>query len=152
MSPSLTPETDEPAPSGLAAGNGDRSPRPAAEMEAAPDEPAMERGSPEADGHLSRRQELAREVVLEIHALRVALDDALQTFGARVQGNLAGAARRLEEAALGESEAPLPSARALGGLLRDLRAVKLKPRKGRAKDLNRIDRVADELAELAGDG
>ena len=121
-------------------------------MKAPPDEPAIEGGSPEADGHLSRRQELAREVVLEIHALRVALDDALQTFGARVHGNLAGAARRLEASALGESEAPLPSAKALGGLLQDLRAVKLKPRKGRAKDLNRIDRVAEELAELAGDG
>jgi len=92
-------------------------------------------------------------IAAELGAMRVSEQiDALQTFGARVQGNLAGAARRLEEAALGESEAPLPSARALGGLLRDLRAVKLKPRKGRAKDLNRIDRVADELAELAGDG
>ncbi len=87
--------------------------------------------------------------MLEIHALRAALDEALQNFGARAHGELAAAARRLEESALGESETPLPSAKALGILLHDLRGVKVKPRKGRAKDLSWIARVAEQLGELA---
>ncbi len=118
-----------------------------------PREPGEEEASTtaaEADGHPSRRQELAREVVLELHALRAALEEGLQTFGARVHGELAAAARHLEEAAQGEAETPLPSAKALGVLLHDLRSVKVKPRKGRAKDLTRISRAAEELAELTG--
>ncbi len=151
MSRPMLPEADHNARS---AAPGDPFPQPGPEPDSADeDQPVASADddstpSAEPDGHPSRREELAREVVVEIHALRAALDEMLQSFGARVHGELAAAARRLEEAGSGRSDAPLPSTKALGVLLHDLRAVKVKPRKGRPKDLTRISRAAEELAEL----
>ena len=115
--------------------------RPAAPAAATEDHP---------EGRASRRHKLARELVLELHVLRAALEEALPVFLARVQGQLTEITRRLE-AGIGGADDALPSAGALGLALREVRGARVKPRKGRAKDITRISRVAERLAQLDGE-
>jgi hypothetical protein len=159
MSPRASGRPRPPAPPGLSAGSAgtgarkalsSRSTRsriddasgvgPAAPAAAAEEHP---------EGRSSRRHKLARELVLELHVLRTALEETLPVFLARVQGELTEITRRLE-AGIGGPDDALPSAGALGLALREVRGARVKPRKGRAKDLTRISRVAERLAQLDG--
>jgi hypothetical protein len=108
-------------------------------------EPAGDTTPPEP-ANPTRRQQLARELGLEVHALRAALEESLQSFGLRLQGELAAVSRCLDEGVRGEVGSSLPSSKALGVMLGELRGLKLKPRKGRVKDLARIERAVAALA------
>lgn len=112
--------------------------------------PHLDTDTADGDGKPRRKQEIAREIVLELQAMRGGLEELVQAYTARVDGQIATAARQLEQGVMGESERELPSTKSLNKLLRELRDTKLKPRKGRAKDLKRMENVADALSELTG--
>jgi hypothetical protein len=87
----------------------------------------------------------AEELLREIHALRTAMREALEQYERRVSGQLAEVVRSLHQGG-GDG---LPDGKTLGVMLRALHATELKPQRGRAKDLVRIQELVAELTELA---
>jgi hypothetical protein len=90
-----------------------------------------------------RRRQLAREVVLEIEALRVSLRHAVEQYEVRLAGQMLALMRALDDGG-GDT----PPSRVSGAMLRAIRTTELKPRKGRAKDLVRLQDLVAELTEL----
>lgn len=92
-----------------------------------------------------RRIRLAQEVVLEIQALRPTLQEALREYERRMTGQITELLLHLQ----GDGPAPrVPAARTSAAMLQALRASDVKPRKGRAKDLVRLQELVAELTEL----
>lgn len=90
-----------------------------------------------------RRRQLAREAVLEIEALRVSLRHAVEQYEVRLAGQMLALMRALD----GEA-ADTPPSRVSTAVLRAIRGTELKPRKGRAKDLVRLQDLVAHLTEL----
>ncbi len=91
---------------------------------------------------------LASELAHEIGGLRTVLADIVEIYRSRVDGQLAGLAEVFQHAA--DPDAPLPPVKAEAAMLAALRSLKIKPRKGRAKDLVRLGVLAEALWTLAG--
>jgi hypothetical protein len=89
-----------------------------------------------------RRKQMAREVVLEIEALRVSLRHAVEQYEVRLAGQMLALMRALDE------DEGTPPSRVSGAMLRSIRGTELKPRKGRAKDLVRLQDLVAHLTEL----
>ncbi len=106
-----------------------------------------EKTGPKAGGGrgeaLSKRALLAAELAAEIQGLRPVLKDMLEIYRSRVDGQLAGLCEVL--AGLDGSGSPLPPAKIEARMLEAVRALKIKARKGRAKDLARIEELANVL-------
>jgi hypothetical protein len=88
-----------------------------------------------------RRATPTEQFVTELLSLKQALDAAVSGFGARISGQLADVLRATEGA-------KPPAKRTLRAMVARIQDVKLKPEKGRIKDLVRLQRLADDLAEL----
>lgn len=117
----------------------ERDPKSAAKV---PKDPADKKG-------LEARAALARDTAQEIQALRGVFSDILEIYRSRVDGQLAGLAEAFREA--GQDGNP-PPARACKAILEQIRALKVKPRKGRGKDLARVEALAECLWELLPPG
>jgi hypothetical protein len=96
-----------------------------------------------------RKAELAEDLARELQALRTTGKEVVESWSLRVNSLLAATASRLIPQA-GDATPSLPAKRDLEKALAAVRAVKLKPRKGRLKDLARIERAAETLAERFG--
>jgi hypothetical protein len=93
-----------------------------------------------------RGDELRQSLVIELHTLRLQAQDAVEQYTLRVNAQLAEVLRLAEgEGTAGEKPRRLP-AKLAAAMLARLRDVKLKPKKGRAKDLVRIQELVEELA------
>ena len=100
--------------------------------------PARVRG---AGSRLAKAVEVARE----LRGLRGAFKESLERFALKVDGLLVEWIRLLErEKASGESRIVVPHVKTSNALLKKIRALKLKPGKGRFKDI-------EAVAELVGD-
>ena len=84
----------------------------------------------------------------QFEALRAATQDTLEQVSLRLTAQLAEASRRL--AGNGGLDAPRRPVSLRNGqtMLTVLRKLRLKPKKGRLKDLARIERAADVLLDL----
>ncbi|HEU0052740.1 MAG TPA: hypothetical protein VFQ39_06170 [Longimicrobium sp.] len=93
-----------------------------------------------------RRVRLVREVAGEVETLRDVLEEAVRAYEARIAAQLSEVLRALyaEHSAVPR----LPSAKTTTAMLRAIRAVELKPARGRAKDLVRLHELVGELTEL----
>jgi hypothetical protein len=92
-----------------------------------------------------RGDELRQSLVIELHTLRLQAQDAVEQYTLRVNAQLAEVLRIAEgEGAAGEKPRRLP-AKLAAAMLARLRDVKLKPKKGRGKDLVRIQELVEEL-------
>ena len=92
-----------------------------------------------------RGDELRQSLVIELHTLRLQAQDAVEQYTLRVNAQLAEVLRLAEgEGAAGEKPRRLP-AKLAAAMLAQLRDLKLKPKKGRAKDLVRIQELVEEL-------
>lgn len=114
--------------------------------------PALERPAREAKPARAgnrRKAELAEELARELQSLRTTGKEVVESWSLRVNSLLAAAALRLTPRA-GDAAPSLPAKGDLEKALAAVRAVKLKPRKGRLKDLVRIERAAETLAERFG--
>jgi hypothetical protein len=87
-------------------------------------------------------------LALELQALRLAAEDCVEHYLRRIRTRFCGVVDRLEtEGTAGGRVAGRPDKR-IGAALDRLHALKLKPQKGRAKDLARIIEFLDELERL----
>ena len=94
-----------------------------------------------------RRIQLAQELVLEIQALRPTLHEALEHYQARMTGQITEVLRHLQ----GDDEGRpprVPPVKTAAAMLHAIRAAEMKPRKGRAKDLVRLQELVAHLTEL----
>jgi hypothetical protein len=91
------------------------------------------------------RREVGRQLSRELLKLRPVLRDVGSALLDRLDGELVGLAAALAgESQHGELPA-LPEAAALSEMLAGIRTLKVKPKKGRVKDLGRIEALLEAL-------
>ncbi len=93
------------------------------------------------------RQKLGRAVAEELLKLRPVLKEIGTTLLDRLEGELAGLALSLDggEGLAGETPT-LPRPVVLSKMLADIQTLKVKPRKGRVKDLRRLEALLESLS------
>lgn len=122
--------------------------RGAKEQDALPAAPAVAPAAGRGGKAGKRGEELRRALAIELHTLRLQAQDAVNQYSLRINGRIAEILAAVEgEAAAGEKARRLP-AKAAAAVLAELRLVKVKPHKGRAKDLVRIQELVEALAFL----
>jgi len=95
--------------------------------------------------HGSKRSGSAQAVAEELQKLRPVLRDIGGVVLDRLEGQLAGLALFLDGESLPMERTPLPPSRTLAAMLADVKGLKLKPKKGRVKDLARIEALLETL-------
>ena len=103
--------------------------------------PAESRPAAAAPVSERRRATPVEQLATELLSVKKALDGAVTQFGVRVSGQLAEVLRALQR-----SEPP--SKRTLKDMTVKVQDVKLRPERGRIKDLLRLQALADDLIEL----
>ncbi len=88
-----------------------------------------------------RRATPAEQLATEVLSVEEVLEDAMAQFGARVSGQLAEVLRALQ------GPTP-PSKGTVKKMVLKVRDLRLRPERGRIKDLVRLKVLADDLAEL----
>ena len=101
---------------------------------------------PARNGH-KKRDQTTQELLLQLKELRVNVDEVAEQFRLRVSGQLAEIARAVEGRDLLPKQKRL-SAKAAAQMLAEVQQLSLKPRKGRAKDLVRLQELAKKLSAL----
>jgi len=91
------------------------------------------------------RQELRQEVVQELSKLRSLLKDLGTNCLDRLDGEMAGLVLSLAGKSLPGDSPILPNPSILKAMLADIRALRAKPKKGRAKDVRRIEALLESL-------
>ncbi len=91
------------------------------------------------------RQELGRQVAQELLKLRPILREVSAALLDRLDGGLAGLALALDGQDVAGEPPQLPRASVLCRMVADISALKLKPKKGRVKDLRRIETLLESL-------
>ena len=100
----------------------------------------------------SSRQELGRKVAQELLKLRPILKDVGTALVDRLDGDLAGIVLWLNgEGLLGDPHV-LPSPSVLSAMLADIGDLRVKPKKGRVKDLRRIEALLELLRARMSSG
>jgi hypothetical protein len=92
------------------------------------------------------RRDLGRQVSQELLKLRPLFKDVGSALLHRLDGELAGLAHTLNGGGISGEAPVLPQTPILVTMLDDIRALKLKPKKGRVKDLRRIETLLESLA------
>jgi hypothetical protein len=103
---------------------------------------SAKKGKPAAAG---ARHRLGRQISLELLKLRPVVKEAGTTLLARLDGDLAGLARSLGGEKLHGESPDLPRPPVLSAMLANIKAVKVKPKKGRVKDLWRVEALLESL-------
>jgi hypothetical protein len=91
---------------------------------------------------MKARTDLQLKLNQALHSLRDDVETAVQHYGLRTQAALAAMIARLDET---QASAPKLPARAIKSALARLARLTLKPKKGRAKDLKRIESLIEKL-------
>ena len=92
------------------------------------------------------RQTLGRQASQELAKLRPILKDIGSALEDRLDGELAGLARSLGGEDLHGERPVLPQPPVLIAMLADIKALKVKPKKGRVKVLGRIETLLESLS------
>lgn len=96
--------------------------------------------------HDRRRIRLAQELVLEIQSLRTTLQESVESYEQRMSAQISEVLRHLQGP---EGEPPhAPAVKTAAAMLRAIRETEVKPRKGRAKDLVRLQELVAQLTEM----
>lgn len=96
------------------------------------------------------RKALNEQLVTELREMQDDLRTMVERYEIRVGGVLNDLIRRIEGDASIEQKARPATIRAARAMLQELEAAKIRPRKARAKDMARLERLARTLGELAG--
>jgi hypothetical protein len=91
------------------------------------------------------RPELAQQVARELAKLRPVLRNIGTALLDRLDGELAGLERSLNGEDVSGERPVLPHTPVLSAMLADIQTLKLKPKKGRLKDLGRIEVLLESL-------
>ena len=103
--------------------------------------------APSANGtppRKKKREEQAETVASELTQLRSTMDELIEHYRLRVGGEIA----ELSEHFKANNGSQLPSAKVTSAMLQELQDSPLKPRKGRGKDLARLQQLVRKLGEL----
>ena len=102
-----------------------------------------------ADASIAERQrkkeKIAREIAKELHGVRSVTQEVIDQLEIRLGAEIADLVRVFEGETVAGEKHPLPSAQVELQLLARIRELKVKPKKGRLKDLDRITGVLAEL-------
>jgi hypothetical protein len=99
----------------------------------------------------TRRAEANQEVITELRALRGVMDEMLDRYRLRVGGRISELALLLEgDPSIGAAAMPVTT-RVAHAMIGELKDTRLRPRKGRAKDIRRLESLVEALATLAGE-
>lgn len=142
---------------GKAPGAGKRKPSPKARAtksgKPSPPEAAPSSASKSAQKKLLKnREDLHRDLVRELGQLREHLATSSKAVASRMDAVIAEMLGAFEGGGIPGEPAKLPGARAQAAMLLALRELKVKPEKGRLKDLGRIADIAAFLARLMPHG
>jgi len=90
--------------------------------------------------------ELAAELSVELANVRSLLKESSENLMTRLDGQLVGLMQYLNGKGVAEEKPLLPPPGALSEMIARAKAIKVKPHKGRVKDLGRIEDLLDCLA------
>lgn len=100
---------------------------------------------------LERRLQATAALIQELNSLRSVLKEIAQQLTLKQDAQLMQLIQALEGNRSPASEDSLPATKRLAALLKKVQDLKLKPKKGRLKDLVHLSRLLDALADkLAG--
>ena len=95
---------------------------------------------------MKRKVELKEELNRQLHVVQDELGECLEQFGLRMQARLSEMIEVLEAEGVVRGRRK-PTVRELRRLTEGLRELRVKPRKGRMKDLRQLGRLVDEAWE-----
>jgi len=95
-----------------------------------------------------RKTRTAKQLVREIKYLRSLTKDITTHYSLSVHGSLASIVRILETPPTQKKGVHRPNEKTMGAMLAALRSLTVKKKKGRAKDLRRIEVLAKKLKNL----
>ena len=84
----------------------------------------------------------------QLQITKAAAQDVVEQLSLRLTSQLAEVSRRLELGARSDGPPPAIPAKRASAMLAVLRKLRLKPRKGRVKDLERIEQAVEKLLAL----
>ncbi|MGE5235841.1 MAG: hypothetical protein ACM3O7_05815 [Acidobacteriota bacterium] len=87
-------------------------------------------------------------LALELQVLRRAVEESVEHLLDRLRGRLGSLVNGLENGATDDRRTARPREKRIAAALARVRALKLKPRKGRVKDLARVGDLLDKLDVL----
>jgi len=96
----------------------------------------------------NQKLDRAEELKQELHALRSNFERIIERYSLNVKAQIEEIIEILEQKRENDEKVPVPKSKELEVLISKIQKLKLKPEKGRKKDLNRIQRVLGELASV----
>jgi len=96
----------------------------------------------------NKKLDRAEELKQELHALRSNFERIIESYSLNVKAQIGEMIEILEQKMENDEKVPVPKRKELEALIDTVQQLKLKPEKGRKKDLNRIQRVLDELSSV----
>jgi ABC-type sugar transport system ATPase subunit len=94
-----------------------------------------------------KKRQAALELAAELKVLRSALKEIVEHFNLRVDSHLVEMIRILEKDQILDEPLVLPSAKVAAQLAKKIRGLKLKPNKGKLKDIFQISKLVNKLAD-----
>ena len=94
-----------------------------------------------------RRRKVLEEAVQELASLHAEWKDALEHHRVRVEAQFRELRRRVAPPAQGRQKSGLPDAKQAGQMAERLSRVRVKPAKGRGKDLRRVEDLLGNLLD-----
>lgn len=113
---------------------------------ATPDAVSSENGS--AEGRNEKRIRVGEELARELDGLRETLGEIVEGYRFKVEGQLAEIAAVARGTSRTDGDSSLLRASVAQKMLDSIRKTELKPKKGRAKDFQRLETLVDELTAL----
>lgn len=114
--------------------------------EAIPLEKKKAKATRKRDKEKPGRDALAAELAAELAKVRSMLKESSENLMTRLDGELVALSRYLNGEGLPDEKPQLPAAGALSEMIAQARALKVKPHKGRVKDLGRIEGLLKSLS------
>jgi hypothetical protein len=91
---------------------------------------------------------IVQELNQELSSLRSSFDSIVEKYSLNVKAQLDELLEKLSEKNVENEEQPLPKKKALDKVLAKVQKLKLKPEKGRIKDIMKIQAVLKDLVSI----
>jgi len=93
------------------------------------------------------KQKVAAELAAELKKIRVALKETIKQISMHIDKGIADSLRALEKKQQPGEPCSLPGVKTSAQMAKKLRGLKIKPDKGRLKDIAQIERMVEKIAE-----
>ena len=94
---------------------------------------------------MTAKQKSAAALAAELKLVRATIKEAVKQLSLRIDSGIVGALRVLEKKNKPDEPCNLPGAKSTAQMAKKLRALKLKPVKGRLKDITQIDTMVKKI-------